>query len=102
MSAKSGDLSVTALYTSATWTWGKLPNAELFDHGQAKRVFRVVNAVLGAARPFIGLSSPLRLALLHRHTLIDALLVESGHRKVLELAAGLSRRGVTLQRRPSD
>ena len=44
---RGGDLSVTALYTSATWTWGALPNADLFDHRDARRVFRVVNAVLG-------------------------------------------------------
>jgi O-methyltransferase involved in polyketide biosynthesis len=95
MTENRGDLSVTALYTSATWKWGGLPNAELFDHAQARRVFRVVNAVLGIARPFIGLKSPLPLALLHRHTLIDVLLRASGSQRVLELASGLSRRGVT-------
>ena len=96
-----GDLSVTALYTSATWTWGALPNADLFDHRDARRVFRVVNAVLGLTRPFIGLKSPLPVALLHRHTLIDALLGASGARRVLELAAGLSRRGVTFSADPA-
>jgi len=95
-----GDLSVTALYTSATWSWGALPNAHLLDHKDARRVFRVVNAVLGVTRPFIGLKSPLPITLLHRHTLIDALLGASGARRVLELAAGLSRRGVTFSAEP--
>jgi O-methyltransferase involved in polyketide biosynthesis len=101
MSRAKGDLSVTALYTSATWSWGRLANAELFDHVDARRVFRVVNAVLGISRPFIGLRSPLPLTLLHRHTLIDALLRASDTRHVLELAAGLSRRGVTFSADPA-
>jgi O-methyltransferase involved in polyketide biosynthesis len=92
---------MTALYTSAAWSWGRLPNAELFDHADARRVFRVVNAVLGVSRPFIGLRAPLELSLLHRHTLIDALLRASGARRVLELAAGLSRRGVTFSEDPA-
>ena len=100
MTENTGNLSVTALYTSATWNWGKLPNADLFDHAHARRVFRVVNAVLGVARPFIGLRSPLPLALLHRHTLIDVLLRASGSERVLELASGLSRRGVTFSSDP--
>ena len=91
---------MTALYTSATWSWGKLANAELFDHAQARKVFRVVNAVLGVTRPFIGLRSPLPHALLHRHTIIDALLRAAHARRVLELAAGLSRRGVTFSANP--
>ena len=100
MSQRAGDLSVTALYTSATWSWGELPNAELFDHADARRVFRVVNAVLGVARPFVGLRAPLRIALLHRHTFIDALLCSSRTLRVLELASGLSRRGVTFSADP--
>jgi O-methyltransferase involved in polyketide biosynthesis len=100
MTQRAGDLSVTALYTSATWSWGRLPNAELLDHAHARRVFHVVNAVLGVTRPFIGLRAPLYLALIHRHTLIDALLRASGCLRVLELAAGLSRRGVTFTADP--
>jgi O-methyltransferase involved in polyketide biosynthesis len=100
MTERAGDLSVTALYTSATWSWGGLPNAELLDHAEARRIFRVVNIALGVARPFIGLRAPLHLALIHRHTLIDALLRASGCLRVLELAAGLSRRGVTFAADP--
>jgi len=100
MTERAADLSVTALYTSATWSWGRLPNAELLDHAHARRVFRLVNAVLKVARPFIGLRAPLHLALIHRHTLIDSLLRASGYVRVLELAAGLSRRGVTFTADP--
>ncbi len=95
MTAYARDLSVTALYTSAAWTWGGLANAELFDHPDARRVFRAVNTVLTMTRPFTGVEAPLPIALLHRHTLIDVLIRSSGTQRVLELAAGLSRRGVT-------
>jgi len=100
MTDRAADLSVTALYTSAAWSWGDLPNAHLFDHAHARRVFRVVNAVLGMARPFTGARGPLPVALLHRHTFIDALLRAADARRVLELAAGLSRRGVTFSTDP--
>lgn len=88
------DLSVTALYTSAAWSWGKLANAELVLHPKAPGVFAAVNATLAVTRPFAR-EAPLRVALLHRHALIDALLRASRAPRVLELAAGLSRRGVT-------
>jgi len=93
--AVAGDLSVTALYTSQVWVWGGLRGAELLATADAKRVFDVTNAVLGLARLARPDLSPLRYALLHRHAMIDHLLDTAGERSgsVLELAAGLSRRG---------
>ncbi|HET9992642.1 MAG TPA: class I SAM-dependent methyltransferase [Kofleriaceae bacterium] len=88
----AGDLSVTALYTSQVWVWGGLSGAELFATADAKRVFDVTNAVLGLARLARPDLSPLRYALLHRHAMIDHLLGQHSG-SVLELAAGLSRRG---------
>lgn len=88
-----GDLSVTALYTAQTWAWGGLSHAELFATPDSKRVFDATNAALGAASLFKRGLAPLRHSLLHRHLMIDHLLTASGHRHVLELAAGLSRRG---------
>ncbi len=93
MSDRSGDLSVTALYTSQTWTWGGLSYAPLFATVDAKRVFDATNAALAAASVFRRGQTPLREELLHRHAMIDHLLRESGARQVLEVAAGLSRRG---------
>jgi O-methyltransferase involved in polyketide biosynthesis len=90
--AVAGDLSVTALYTSQVWVWGGLRGAELLATVDAKRVFDVTNAVLGLARLARPDLSPLRYALLHRHAMIDHLLGERSG-SVLELAAGLSRRG---------
>jgi O-methyltransferase involved in polyketide biosynthesis len=86
------DLSITALYTSQVWAWGKLPCAELFASVDGKRVFDVTNAALAVTRR----GAPLRVALLHRHVMIDHLLGEAGARRVLELASGLSRRGAAV------
>ncbi len=82
------DLSITALYTSQVWAWAELPCAELCATRDAKRVFDVTNAALALAR-----KPPLRYALLHRHAMIDHLVRASGMHHVIELAAGLSRRG---------
>jgi len=93
VTSKNGDLSVTALYTSQVWAWGGLSHAHLFASPDAKRVFDSTNAALAAARMFNRKLAPLHHSLLHRHTMIDHLLRESGDRHVIELAAGLSRRG---------
>jgi O-methyltransferase involved in polyketide biosynthesis len=93
VTAKPGDLSGTALYTSQAWAWGGLSHAHLFASSDAKRVFDATNAVLAAARMFNRKLAPLRHSLLHRHTMIDHLLRESDYRHVIELAAGFSRRG---------
>jgi O-methyltransferase involved in polyketide biosynthesis len=90
------DLSITALYTSQVWAWGELPCAELLASRDGKRVFDVTNAVLGVMRR----GTPLRYALLHRHAMIDRLVAEWQPRRVVELAAGLSRRGAALSMDP--
>lgn len=89
----AGDLSVTALYTAEVWRWGGLPYAHLFATPEGRRVFDATNAALWLAR-----GAPLRIALLQRHAMIDHLLrwhLAHAPRcgRVLELAAGLSRRG---------
>lgn len=93
MTAKPGDLSGTALYTSQVWAWGGLSHAHLFASSDAKRVFDTTNTALAAARIVNHQLPPLRHSLLHRHTMIDHLLRASGCRDVIELAAGFSRRG---------
>jgi O-methyltransferase involved in polyketide biosynthesis len=92
------DLSVTALYTSGVWSWGKLPDAELLDSADSRRVFKATKFVLGAARPFARRRASLEISLLHRHAAIDTLVRASAVMRVLELAAGLSRRGHTFSR----
>ena len=87
-----GDLSITALYTSQVWAWGELPCAELFASKDGKRVFDVTNAALGVMRR----GTPLRYALLHRHTMIDHLVHAWHPGRVVELAAGLSPRGAAM------
>jgi len=74
------------------WAWGRLSHAELLATVDGKRVFDATNAALAAARVVRRDLPDLRYALLHRHAMIDHLLDEApGH--VIELAAGLSRRG---------
>jgi O-methyltransferase involved in polyketide biosynthesis len=92
-----GDLSITALYTSQVWAWAELPCAQLFATREAKRVFDVTNAALAVMRR----GTPLRYALLHRHAMIDHLVRASPIRRVVELAAGLSRRGAAISEDPA-
>ncbi len=87
------DLTVTALYTSQVWAWGHLSRADLLATPDGKRVFDVTNAALSFARVVHRDLPDLRYALLHRHVMIDHLLDEATDRRVVELAAGLSRRG---------
>jgi O-methyltransferase involved in polyketide biosynthesis len=96
----SGDLSVTALYTAETWAWGGLSGAELFTSEDSKRVFGATNAALGVAGLFRKDPS-LRHGLVQRHTMIDHLLRGAGARRVIELAAGLSRRGAAFSADPA-
>jgi O-methyltransferase involved in polyketide biosynthesis len=92
---RMGDLSVTALYTSAVWAWAKLPCADLLASADAQRVFGVTNAALALRR-----GTPLRYALLHRHAMIDHIVRDAKPAHVLELAAGLSCRGAALTADP--
>ena len=90
-----GDLSITALYTSQVWAWAELPGAQLFATAEAKRVFDVTNAALAVMRR----GTPLRYALLHRHAMIDH--IARASRSIVELAAGLSRRGAAFTKDPA-
>jgi O-methyltransferase involved in polyketide biosynthesis len=94
-----GDLSVTALYTSGAWSWGGLPGAELLASREANAAFDATNLVLSITALFAAGPS-LRCSLLQRHLMMDRLLAESGAEHVLELAAGLSRRGVAVSADP--
>lgn len=98
---KTGDLSVTALYTSGTWSWGNLPGAELLASDDARNVFRVTNVALAIARLFTWSARSLRHSLLHRHAMIDHLAGEARATRILEIAAGLSRRGVARTEDPA-
>jgi O-methyltransferase involved in polyketide biosynthesis len=94
---KTGDLSITALYTNATWTWAKLPGAEMLASRDAKAVFDVTNLALAVPR-MLRHGPSLPCSLVQRHVMIDRLVEGATH--VLELAAGLSRRGLTMSANP--
>jgi O-methyltransferase involved in polyketide biosynthesis len=98
---KKGDLSVTALYTSATWRWGDLSCSEHFETKEARTVFRVVNLAIAFMRVFRWRLRSLKHSLVHRHTMIDHLVTQAQPAQVLELASGLSRRGAAFSQRDS-
>jgi len=97
------DLSITAKYTAHCWKFGKFECAELLDTEEAKLVFDVTNAVLDLTS---GKAAPsLPHSLVQRHTIIDRLLSDwllqqGGSGQVVELAAGLSARGVRFTANP--
>ena len=93
MASRKPDLSITALYTSATWSWGRLSQADLYQTREARIVFAVTNFVLLITRLFMWSLRSLKHSLLHRHTMIDHVLEDDSPPQVLELASGLSRRG---------
>ena len=95
------DLSVTAMYTSQVWLWGKLPQAELFDFHDARKVFKVTNFAFNILRVFRSKIPPLKHSLLHRHLMIDHFVKESKATQVIELAAGFSRRGASFSQDPN-
>jgi O-methyltransferase involved in polyketide biosynthesis len=94
------ELAVTAFYTAHAWHWAKLDAADLFTSRRTRDVFNATNLVLGAARVVRRLPS-LRHGLVQRHVMLDRLRAESGCTQVLELAAGLSRRGASLSADPA-
>lgn len=95
-----GDLSVTALYTAQTWAWARLDCGELFKSWKGRDVFNATNLALGVARVFRRDVPSLRHGLVQRHVLIDRLRADLGATQVLELAAGLSRRGASVSADP--
>ena len=100
MASQKGDLSVTALYTSGVWSWGKLPGAKLLGSFDAWLAFWITNAALWVARLFRRDLPSLRHSLLHRHLVIDKLAADARPTQVMELASGFSRRGVTMSASP--
>ena len=96
-----GDISVTALYTSAVWRWAGFDCAEYFELPESRAVFKVTNFFLALSHLMRRRRTSLPHGLAQRHAMFDYLLTKSGIKQVLEVAAGLSNRGAAFSRDPS-
>lgn len=96
-----GDLTITALYTSGTWAWAGFKRAELFATREGGAVFTVTNVVMAFASLLRPGSPSLRWSLAQRHAMIDQLARNTGATRIVELAAGLSRRGAAFTDDPA-
>jgi O-methyltransferase involved in polyketide biosynthesis len=93
MAFDKSDIPPSALYTAATWRWGRITCADLVTPADASRVFHFVNAWSFLYRLLNPGWHSLRHTLLHRHIGIDHLLQQAECRQVIEIAAGFSPRG---------
>lgn len=93
MDRNEDNIPYSALYTAATWRWGRVPCAELTTPEGASRVFSIVNAYMVLYRLLNPKKFSLQHTLLHRHTAIDALLERAQCPQIIEIAAGFSPRG---------
>jgi O-methyltransferase involved in polyketide biosynthesis len=95
-------IAPTAYYTAYVWYRLGLPHAELFATPEGRRLFwgfRLAGEWIAAASPHV---ASMVQYLERRHRLIDRALVDLRPDRVVEIGAGLSRRGVTLARRGVD
>jgi O-methyltransferase involved in polyketide biosynthesis len=90
----SGKIAPTAHYTAYAWHVLGLPHAELFATELGRRLFRAYR-VLELPGVLRGRASTLLRTLRNRHLLIDGELERYAPDVVVELGAGLSRRGLT-------
>lgn len=93
MSRNARRIPHSALYTSAAWAWGGFPCAAIVLPRGAMWLFHLVNAYGALYRLLNPAKRSLRHTLVHRHAIIDILLVRSGCRQIVEIAAGFSPRG---------
>jgi O-methyltransferase involved in polyketide biosynthesis len=101
MSVGRSNIPPSALYTAATWRWGRLPGADLVTPPEAGRVFRVMNAYMSLYRLLNPGWHSLKHTLIQRHAGIEHLLQLSNCSQVIEIAAGFSPRGSAVSANPS-
>lgn|GEM_PF-2981699 len=102
MGTDKNNIAQSALYTSGTWQWARLPEADLVTPANAAKVFRMVNRVLVIYRWINPQVYSLRHQLLHRHTAIDHLRADSGCTRTVEVACGFSPRGAHVSGDPAQ
>lgn len=90
----------TALYTAQAWRAGRFTNAGLFDHPMGRAMYTVSSAGQKLLRPFL----PAYLKDFHaflrlRHHAFEARMERIAPDLIIEIAAGLSPRGLTYAQR---
>ncbi len=91
----------SALYTAATWQWGRVPCADLVTPDEARKIFDYYNAFMWVYRLVNPRWHSLKHTLLHRHGAINHLLERSSLAQVIEIAAGFSPRGCSVSSNPA-
>lgn len=93
-------ISITAHYTAYAWKEAGVEASEHFVTAPGRWLYGLGRVAFGPARLF-GLRSPLESFLIPRHKTLDHLAREAGPRQFLEIAAGLSPRGLAFSADPS-
>lgn len=95
MSARDAQIAPTAYYTAYVWHRLRLPNAEIFATPKGRRLFYTLR-ILGEWVALVLPRVPSMVQYLEaRHRAIDHALDINPPDRIIELGAGLSRRGLT-------
>lgn len=96
MSRDEKQIPHSAMYTAATWQWGKLPCAGITMPVGADKLFSIVNAYMRFYRFINPAKYSLHHTLVHRHSMINYLLEQADCPQIIEIAAGFSPRGAAV------
>jgi O-methyltransferase involved in polyketide biosynthesis len=95
--SKWDGVSNTAHYTAQAWVQGRLDQAEVFDTPKGRWLYHGLEPFVSLAARLPSLPD-LRQVLRLRHAMIDRLLVRAEPIQVIEMAAGLSPRGLSFSK----
>ena len=101
MDRNKEQIPYSALFTAATWQWAGLASSAITTPEGAQGIFRVVRGYNDLYRLLNPDSYQLHEMLLHRHTVINRLIRNAGHPRIIEVAAGFSPRGCEFSRNPA-
>jgi O-methyltransferase involved in polyketide biosynthesis len=94
-------ISIIAHFTAYVWYKLGFPEAERFITPQGRALYIASQPFLVLTR-LLGFKNFLDVLLAYRHRVMDRLLAESGIKRVVEIGAGLSPRGIALVKQNPD